>query len=437
MIVAFLIAFFLVFIVSDLIINKRPIELTMKKREAKAIEIEDYIKSNLKETPINEENLKALVNVGETNKLDLYMVDSKGNILYGTNNNIKTIDLTNLRERNIYEYGRGLNKKMFKGQGVIKIDDNHYVFYDYIAYTEKDMSIMIMLLISGIIIFFILIFGRVSYISKMNNSIKVIAGGNLSQRVPVKYKNELTELAEDINFMASELENEDIKKREFITNISHDLRTPLTTVLGYLKIIEEEKYSSTEELKGYLGIINRKSLYLKNLLDDFFDYSKLSSKDINLNFTNIYAQEILRQIFFEEKERFSQKDLELKLNLPETPYYLKGDGELLERAINNLLSNAYKYSQKESTVEIKFDIKEINNLSYGVIEVINIAEGTITKEEASKIFERLYKRDESRGTEGSGLGLSITKEIMTLHNGYINTELKEQALIVSLIIPVY
>ncbi|SHI60031.1 Signal transduction histidine kinase [Clostridium cavendishii DSM 21758] len=435
-IISIALSFFIGIFMAETIKTNRSEGEIQRDREENAKEVVKKLKKNLEKQTLDEHRLNEMLNMNGGNG-DLYVLDYKGNVLYGTHRNISSIDISNLKEINIYEVGENYDRKRFRGQGIIKIDDEKYLFYDLMQYAGGggDLPAVLLILIIAIAIFCILIWGRVSYISKMNKSIKVIAGGNFSERVPLKYRNELRELAEAINFMAVQLEEEDSKKKEFITNISHDLRTPLTTILGYLKTIEEKKYNSIEELNSYLSIINRKSVYLKGLLDDFFDYSKLSSNDVGLNFTNIYAQEILRQIFFEEKDRFSEKELELKLSLSEEAYYINGDGELLERAINNLISNAYKYSKRGTVVQINLKAKNINKLNYVIIEVINIPKQKMSKDEATKIFERLYKIDKSRGVEGSGLGLSITKEIMNLHKGYIKTELKEEALGVSLFIP--
>lgn len=141
--------------------------------------------------------------------------------------------------------------------------------------------------------------------------------------------------------MASELQKEDEKRKEFLTNISHDLRTPLTSILGYLNMINEKKFEDEKELQTYIDKVGKKSLFLKSMLDDLFQYSKLTSGDIQIENEAIYLQELLRQIVEEEKLEFQNHNLNLCLNLEKNPINIKGDGELLVRAINNLLSNAF------------------------------------------------------------------------------------------------
>ncbi len=280
-----------------------------------------------------------------------------------------------------------------------------------------------------VVLFIVLTSGRIKYIGEINKGITTIANGDLKKRINIKYKNELSELAKSINIMTARLENEEHKKNEFITNISHDLRTPLTTMLGYIKMIEEFKYEDEEELNKYIHMINKKGVYLKSLLDDFFTYSKLNSNDIKVKYSNIDCNLFLQQIIEEEKINFIDKNLDLKLLGMEKKVYINVDGELMVRAIYNLLSNALKYSKEKTEVKVIMDEETYNKKSYVTISVINTPKENISEEETEKLFERLYKRENERNSEGNGLGLTITKEIMNLNHGFIkakviNDELK-------------
>ncbi len=137
------------------------------------------------------------------------------------------------------------------------LKDGYYLYFVFSGYTTSGFATEMASLFIFMITFTLLSFGRITYIINVKKSIKIMAQGNLSHRVPLKYKNELRELAENINHMASDLQKEDEKRKEFLTNVSHDLRTPLTSILGYLNMVKEETYE--DEIKRFF-----ERLYKKN-----------------------------------------------------------------------------------------------------------------------------------------------------------------------------
>lgn len=395
--------------------------------------IEDILSKN-KDGILKDEELISFIE--ERNFIDYIfcLTDRDGRVIAGKDYGIKNVDLdkfynerVNKRFELSFNIGEIKNNPV-RNKGYIKINENRIVIYYYYGSINEPDGNGTLVIITFILIFIFFIRGRVKYIVNMSKSIKLIAGGNLAERVKVKYKDELRDLAESINFMTAELEREDMRKKEFITNISHDLRTPLTTIMGYLKIIDEGKFKDEEELAEYLAIINRKISYLKLLLDDFFSYSKLSSKDMDIEMFELYEQELLRQIVDEEQRNFEEKGLELSLIMEENPINIKGNGELLERAINNLLSNALKYSKENTKVFINLKMEN----SYSVLEVRSTPREKLKETDMERLFERLYKKDNSRSEEGSGLGLTITKEIMKVHNGFVKGKVHGNEVIFSL-----
>ncbi|MGH4121654.1 MAG: histidine kinase dimerization/phospho-acceptor domain-containing protein [Clostridium sp.] len=350
---------------------------------------------------------------------NFYIVDKVGKVIVGSNKGVQVIDKNEIKD-GMREYSiLRKDENIFKIYGCDYLKEGYFLYYGYLGYGNDDKMMLVWTLIGFVIIFFILIWGRVSYISKIKSSVQIIAQGNLSHRVPIHYKNELRELAEGINFMATELEKEDRKRSEFLTNISHDLRTPLTTILGYIDIIKKDKYNSKEELSKYISIIERKGVFLRTMLEDFFEYSKLTSKDIILNFENLELNELGRQIFEDEASGFYENSLKLEVELSKEPVYINGDPDLIGRAVNNLLSNALKNSKINTVVKIKISKEKINNISYGAFCVSNVPRETVSEGEVDSFFERLYKKDQSRHEEGSGLGLSIALDIVKLHGGII------------------
>lgn len=375
--------------------------------------IDEYKKRN-----IDDRELVDIINKWNEAYYNVYLVDSNGNVIASREKGIKNINLKEVKDKRVRKLE---GENVFETSGIINVDYKKNIVY-YSTYYANDSHNAVYILIMTVVLFIILTAGRIKYIAEINKGITAIANGDLKKRINIKYKNELSELAKSINIMANRLEEEEHKKSEFITNISHDLRTPLTTILGYIKMIEESKYENKEELNRYIHMINKKGMYLKSLLDDFFTYSKLNSNDIKVRYSNVDCNLFLQQIIEEEKINFMEKSLDLKLLDIENKIYINADGELMVRAIYNLLSNALKYSKEKTEVKVIMDEEEYHKKSYVTISVINTPKEKISEEETEKLFQRLYKRENERNSEGNGLGLTITKEIMNLNHGFIKAQ---------------
>ncbi|MCH3965445.1 MAG: HAMP domain-containing histidine kinase [Clostridium sp.] len=368
----------------------------------------------------------------------IFIVRKDGNVIASNNRQIKSVDERQIvNGKNTFKFLNTDRDNLVKITRCDYLKDGYYLYYIYIGYGKLDNSniVGVMAISIFIIVFFLLIWRRISYISKIKSTVRSIAEGNLSDRVPLKYKNELRELSENINYMASKIEKEEKNRNEFFTNISHDLRTPLTTILGYIDMIKNGKYNSENEFNNYIDIMHKKGLYLKNMLDDFFEYSKLSSNDIILEKQYLQLNELARQVYEEEDEEFIRMGLKLSLKLPRESIGIKADPNLFLRAVNNLLSNALKYSKNDTTVEFNVDKEKYNDNFYAVISVSNIPETPVDHEDVENFFERLYKRDLSRKKEGSGLGLSIVREIIKHHGGVVKAYKENRRLIFKLYIP--
>ncbi|WP_027624601.1 sensor histidine kinase [Clostridium lundense] len=398
----------------------------------------NYFEKDLKKIDLKDKNIyEKLDNMFIEHGVQFYIVKKDGEVVASPNKDIKNIDADKIIDgkREIINLKAGKNMAQVTGCDYLK--DGCYVYFSCLGRANSDGVAVLAGIFTFIIVFTLFNLGRINYILSIKKSIKIITQGQLSHRVQLKYRNELRELAEDINYMASELEREDEKRKEFLTNISHDLRTPLTSILGYLKMIKEEKYEDEKELEGYIDKINNKSLFLKSMLDDFFQYSKLSSRDIEFNKENIYIQELIRQLVEEEEPVFQNNDLLLCSTLLKEPINIEGDGELLVRAVNNLLSNALKYSKKNTAVTIEVYKEIIEKHIFAVISISNVPKEHIDEEEIESFFERLYKKDKSRSKQGSGLGLSIVKEILKIHNGYIKGSIEDGKVVFKLFIKMH
>lgn len=357
-------------------------------------------------------------------KPQFYLTDGKGSVIYcNIKNAVNNINISGKNE--IIE----IHDRYFVCTNIIKISDSRYIAVVTSGYAGNDLNVIIMWAVIAVLVFFILVYGMVNYLNKISVYVRKIAHGDLNTRVPVKYNNEISDLAKNINYMAEELSEHDAKQKEFITNISHDLRTPLTTMMGYLDMIEENKYDDEAELKHYIDIIRRKASYLKSMMEDFFYYSKLSSDDIPLQITRINLNECLNMIMEEEDETFKNNNLNITKDLCSEDAFIDGDPMLIARIIQNLLSNAVKYSKKDTDVIVKLKKCEEKTC---IVSVSNIPMQKITEDDLEKIFNRLYKKDKSRKNGGSGLGLAIAKEIIKKHDGAVWAEIKDDRLVMKI-----
>ncbi|QGU96868.1 HAMP domain-containing protein [Clostridium bovifaecis] len=285
-------------------------------------------------------------------------------------------------------------------------------------------------MISGVVIFslsFLLTTSReINYIRYIAKQVKQIANQSLGTTLEVRGNDELAELCSNINFMSKELKNKfeherevENTKTELITNVSHDLRTPLTAIIGYLDILRSGRFNDREEEKDYLNSTYSLSIKLKTLIDELFEYTKLSGREVKLELVEVDICSILHQIVGEYTPVFESKGLKVTSYIPDKEVLVEIDIEKIVRVFDNILSNAEKYSSKPSEIIINLE----NSNDNVIISFSNEGEN-ISKDKLSKIFERFYRIDMSRSSniEGSGLGLAISKRIIELHGGEIWVE---------------
>lgn len=259
-------------------------------------------------------------------------------------------------------------------------------------------------------------------INKIKEGSRAIANGNLESWIDSSSMlPEFKEIAESLNnvrvantkAIESARKNERTKA-ELITNVSHDIKTPLTSIINYVDLLKKEPLES-QKAREYLEVIDRQSARLKKLTYDLIDASKASAGNIEVNFAPIEIVEFINQAAAEYFEKLDQQGLTPILNTTDEPIYINADGELLWRVIDNLLSNACKYSQPHTRVYIGVEKK----LSKAVISVKNISK-YILNISPDELTERFTRGDSSRNTEGSGLGLSIAKDLTSLQHGELN-----------------
>jgi signal transduction histidine kinase len=303
---------------------------------------------------------------------------------------------------------------------ILKTNDISVTMYNLIA-----LAIFVVFIIVFISSFLLIISKEVKYIQYITRQVKTIAEENFGSTLEIRGNDELAQLSKSINFMSVELKKKFEKERELentktelITNVSHDLRTPLTAIIGYLDILQKGKYKSAEEEKEYITSTYNLTVKLKRLIDELFEYTKLSSSDITLNFEETDLGSILNQMLGEYSPIFETKNLKIITDIDqEIP--IKIDIEKIVRVFDNILSNAEKYSIKPSEVIVK----AVNKEGAAHISIANKGEH-IAPDKLNKMFEKFYRGDISRSSniEGSGLGLVISRKIVELHKGEIWAE---------------
>jgi signal transduction histidine kinase len=270
---------------------------------------------------------------------------------------------------------------------------------------------------------------KVKYIENICQGIKKIAKGDLDYRIQGRGVDELAVLANEINNMSDNLKyriEEERKaeqlKSELITNVSHDLRTPLTSLMAYLQLADDEK-TVLPEKERYIKIAREKSGKLKKLIEDLFEYSKLESGGISLNKSKVNLIEIIEQSIGELAVQAKERNIAFNKNFSSNSIVLNIDSYKMGRVFENIIGNAVKYSKPGSSVNINvLEHDDEVSISFESIPDLLIARNSANI--ANKVFVRFYRGDSSRNSNdgGSGLGLAIAKSIVDLHGGYIWAE---------------
>lgn len=290
----------------------------------------------------------------------------------------------------------------------------------------SDLVVILILVVFGIgvftLSFWLLQRKSFVYIDDILHAIKKISSGDLNTNIDVKGDNEFSEIAANINKMSEEIRvlmeserHNEKSKNEMITNIAHDLRTPLTSILGYLDLINKRELTEDTK-KEYLKIVYEKSKKLQDLIESLFSFTKTNSSKLVLKIDKIDIIKLLCQLMEEFYPNFEDKGITCSVNTNIDSYVIDGDGTLLARLFDNLINNAVKYGADGKRIDVKIiaenNIVKISVINYGKV---------IPQDELPLIFDKFYRVDQARnsGTGGTGLGLAIAKNITELHHGVI------------------
>src|SRR5665648_5104 len=311
---------------------------------------------------------------------------------------------------------------------------NPEVFLRPAFYFYNTYAILIMVVFIGVFIitFLLPIKKKLKYLRYVSIRIKEIANEGFGSIIEIRGDDEIAELCSNINSMSKELKSKfdherDLEKvkYELIGGVSHDLRTPLTSIKGYLQLLKDKQYQTPEQLENFIEIAFNKTEMLKNLIEDLFEYTRLAGQETKLEYQRLCLNDIVNQVVMDYGPLFEKENLQLKAAIPNEKYYVQINPDKYVRVIENLLGNALKYSLKSGEVWVLLSTEDD-----GVKMTIQNNGQVIDAESLSHLFDRFYRIEKSRSKEtgGAGLGLAIDKSIVELHGGKIWAESENETI---------
>lgn len=264
-------------------------------------------------------------------------------------------------------------------------------------------------------------------LSHIIDELHLIAEGDFEHRISKKgYSSDMQHVIDSIHTLvdsAVEAMEEERRieqtKDELITNVSHDIRTPLTSVIGYIGLIDAKRYTTQDELDKYVSIAYSKAKQMKVLVDDLFEYIKVRHPSTQLNIMRFDMVQLIEQLAIDFELQLKDQQMNLSVEPSRPSVIMEGDSEQIVRLMNNLMTNALKYGAKGQ--DIKIEIFSDNQMV--TVRVMNTG-SELPDDSIDVLFDRFYRMEESRSPdiEGTGLGLAISKSIVDLHNGQITAK---------------
>lgn len=258
-----------------------------------------------------------------------------------------------------------------------------------------------------------------------------IAEGHFEHRIPSSSDRDLQEFINSIHVLVDStveaMEEErrvEQTKDELITNVSHDIRTPLTSIIGYLELVAENRYSSIEQAKSYVKTAYKKAQQMRVLVDDLFEYTSVHQADASLNVIQFDMVQLLEQLAIDFQIQADEKGMVIEIDSTANKLLMTGDSEKLVRVFSNLLSNALRYGVGGTKIKV-----EISTSNTDKVQVIIRNNGEKIPDEAmGQLFERFYRAESSRtqAMANTGLGLAIAKSIVELHSGSISAHTEDE-----------
>lgn len=285
----------------------------------------------------------------------------------------------------------------------------------YLDLRELIMRVSLLSLLIGSILMLIASGIIVKPVRKLSAATEKIAKGDFDIQIVNNRNDEIGQLIENFNTMTRELAGMEMLRNDFISDISHEFKTPLTSIEGYTKLLRNCK--SDAERNEYIDIITEETKRLSMLSGNILLLNRIENENITLAKIPFRLDEQIRQVILFHENKWSSKDIDLQLDLDETTY--EGNEQLLYQVWLNLFDNAVKFSKAHSVIEV--GLREFENKA--VFSITDYGKG-MTDEEKERMFEKFFTGDKSRNTEGNGLGLSIVKRVIDMHKGKIEVASK-------------
>jgi len=254
---------------------------------------------------------------------------------------------------------------------------------------------------------------------QINAAAKAVANGDFSQRLEVPKEKETAEICINFNEMVDKLGNNELLARDFVSNVSHQFRTPLSSIHGYAQLLESDDLSKEERIE-YISVIEEKALTLSDLINDILELSRLEHQSAAISKEEFSIDEQITKCVLSMEKQLTDKNMEVELNLEPSKYY--GNKELLNEVWNNLLENAIKFTDEKGIIVIS-----VKSAEDGLVVSFKDNGCGMSEETKSRLFDRFYRGKEVQGRYGSGLGLSMVKSILQKHDAtiHVNSELSK------------
>lgn len=258
-------------------------------------------------------------------------------------------------------------------------------------------------------------------LEKMNEIARKIAKGDFSERLEVNTQDEIGMLGRSINYMADKLEKNENTRREFLANVSHDLRTPLTSILGFVEALQDNKDKNLDSRNRFLGILHSETSRLIRLVNDLLDFTKIEDGILELDCKEIELEAVVREVLKKYKPFTEKNGIDVEMCSTGTLPKIYGDLDRLAQVFTNLFDNSLRYAHKRLIVEFFHDSQQV------WVRITDDGPG-IPEKDLPNIWDRFYKVDKSRSKNagGTGLGLAIVKRLVEAHGGAVKVTSPQQ-----------
>lgn len=419
------ITFFIVGIILSSLFKEEYYQERLNSLSGEAEVVEQVVNSYIKNISTLEELNKSVKFIANSLNVDIYIIDGYGYIYSVSNDEYKYLKYTKVDDAEMKELRAGktieqkdgkefiyskpiFNKGFFTG--AVSIVTPLSVLSSSLFRINQIVwiCVAVAIIFSGLAIYFISKRIIIKPLNIINNAAKKIASGEIGNRVNVSYDDEVGELAESFNIMATSLEEAELNRREFISNVSHELRSPMTSIKGFITAILDGVIPRDKE-GYYLTIVNDEISRLTRLINDLLDLSAMQAGKLEFSISELELNRIIETTVLKMKQKAIDKNVKIEALLESDKQYVYGDNDRIIQVVTNLVDNAVKYCDESGVVKVSTKTKG----SKVIISIFNTSKG-IDEYDLTHIWDRFYKVDKARSNKTStGLGLSIVRNIIS------------------------